>query len=524
MTLAERAARLSQAEIVALLQQNEELAHQRADLQRQVEWFKRQLFGRKSERRLREPDAQQLPLAGLLSAAADPAEAPPPPTETVKAYQRRSRFASLEDSPDESGVRFDPSVPVEVIAVPNPDLVGLTEDDYEVIGEKVTYRLAQRPGAYVLLKYVRTVIKRKETETLSCPPAPPAVFEKSLADVSLLAGLLLDKFRYHLPLYRQHQRLAHAGITLSRATLTQWVHRSAALLEPIYYALLSSILHSQVLTMDETPIKAGHKRKGKLETGYFWPLYGEQDEVAFPFAASRAGTVVREALGSFCGVLLTDGYIVYERFAQRVNRLVHAQCWAHVRRKFVDAERAEPALVRQALDGIGKLYEHEASIRHRGLEAEAKLAYRGEYTKPRVEAFFGWLKQTLTTQPLLPSNPFTQAARYALEREQALRVFLEYPNVPLDTNHLEREIRAIALGRRNWLFCWTEVGARYVGIVQSLIASCRLQGVDPYVYFVDVLQRIDTHPALDVHLLTPRLWKQHFADNPLRSDLDRCRQ
>jgi transposase len=163
----------------------------------------------------------------------------------------------------------------------------------------------------------------------------------------------------------------------------------------------------------------------------------------------------------------------------------------------------------------------EAHLRQHGLEAEAKLAYRGEYAKPLVEAFFAWLKQMLLTQPLLPSNPFAQAARYALEREAALKVFLEYPNVPPDTNHLEREIRTIALGRRNWLFCWTEVGAQYVGIVQSLIASCRLQGVDPYVYLVDVLQRIDTHPAFEVHLLTPRLWKQHFAANPLRSDLDR---
>jgi transposase len=524
VTLEDRAAALSQTEIVALLRQNEALAHQAAERQRQVEWFKRQLFGRKSERRLREPDARQLPLAGLLPGGENPVDVPPPPTETVKAYQRRTRFAAFEASPDESGLRFDPSVPVEVIKVSNPDLVGLTEADYEVIGEEVTYRLAQRPGSYVLLKYVRTVIKRKDTEALSCPPAPPAVLEKSLADVSLRAGLLLDKFRYHLPLYRQHQRLAHAGITLSRATLTQWVHRTAALLEPIYYALLSSILQSAVLAMDETPIKAGHKKKGKLETGYFWPLYGDRDEVAFPFAASRAGAVVREALGSFCGVLLTDGYIVYERFAQRVNRLVHAQCWSHARRKFVEAERAEPTLVARALEQIGVLYGHEARLRQQGLEDEAKLAYRTEYARPLVDTFFAWLGQALTTQVLLPSNPFTQAARYALERERALRVFLEYPNVPLDTNHLEREIRAIALGRRNWLFCWTEVGARYVGIVQSLLASCRLQGVDPYVYFVDVLQRIDTHPAFEVHLLTPRLWKQHFADNPMRSDLDRLRQ
>ena len=103
-----------------------------------------------------------------------------------------------------------------------------------------------------------------------------------------------------------------------------------------------------------------------------------------------------------------------------------------------------------------------------------------------MEAFFAWLKQTVIREILLPSNPFGQAARYALEREAALKVFLADPAVPMDTNHLEREIRTIAVGRRNWLFCWTEVGARHVGIFQSLLASCRLQGVDPYVYLVDV--------------------------------------
>jgi transposase len=255
----------------------------------------------------------------------------------------------------------------------------LSPDAYEVIGEKVTYRLGQRPGAYVILKYRRPVITRKDTEVLSCPPAPPAVFEKSFADVSLLAGLLRDKFTDHLPLYRQHQRLLQAGVRLSRGTLTQWGQRAAELLEPIYHALLSSILQSQILAMDETPIKAGRHGKGKLHTGYFWPIYGDQDEIAFPFAASRAQSVVREALGKFCGVLLTDGYLVYERFAQRVNRFVHAQCWSHTRRHFIDAERAEPRLVAETLDRIGAFYKEEAYIREHGLEAGAKLAHRGEY-------------------------------------------------------------------------------------------------------------------------------------------------
>jgi transposase len=516
MTWEEQAATLSPAAIVALLAEN-------AKLKRQVEWFQRQLFGRKSEKRLREPDPDQLSLAGMLTTPVAPADQPPLPTETVKAYQRRVRLTGA-DLADESELRFDDSVPVQEILLTNPEVADLPPDAYDVIGEKVTYRLAQRPGAYVILKYRRPLIKRKDTAALSCPPAPAAVFEKSFADVSVLAGLLIDKFTYHLPLYRQHQRLQQAGIRLSRGTLTQWVQRAAELLEPIYYALLSSILQSHVLTMDETGVKAGRSGKGKLHTGYFWPLYGDRDEVAFPFAASRAQAVVREALGKFCGVLLTDGYIVYKLFAQKVQGLVQAQCWSHTRRQFVDAAGTEPRLVATALDHIEGFYREETEIRKRGLAGEAKLAHRGEYTKPLVEDFFIWLKQTVMTEVLVSSNPFGQAAEYALKREAALKVFLADPAVPIDTNHLEREIRPIALGRKNWLFCWTEVGARHVGIIQSLLASCRLQGVDPYVYLVDVLQRVDTHPALEVHLLTPRLWKEHFAEQPLRSDLDRLRQ
>ncbi len=141
-----------------------------------------------------------------------------------------------------------------------------------------------------------------------------------------------------------------------------------------------------------------------------------------------------------------------------------------------------------------------------------------------MDDFFKWLREVFQQRLLLPTGPFTKAANYGIEREAGLRVFLENPDVAIDTNHLERQVRPLAIGRRNWLFCWTEVGAKHVGIIHSLLATCKLQGVDPYTYLVDVLQRVETHPARDVHLLTPRLWKQHFAQNPLRSDLDRIRQ
>ncbi len=138
-----------------------------------------------------------------------------------------------------------------------------------------------------------------------------------------------------------------------------------------------------------------------------------------------------------------------------------------------------------------------------------------------MDEFFEWLRRALDERMLLPSNPFTAAAGYALDREASLKVFLEYPDVPIDTNHLERQIRPIALGRKNWMFCWSEVGAEAVGIFQSLLSTCRLHAVDPYAYLVDVLQRVDDHPMSGVAELTPRLWKERCAAAPRTSALDR---
>jgi len=339
--------------------------------------------------------------------------------------------------------------------------------------------------------------------------------------VSLLACMAIDKFVYHLPLYRQHQRMNAAGIHLARSTLTGLIHREGDLLEPIVDALFESVLDSSALAMDETPIKAGLKSKGKMKTGYFWPIYGDKNEVVFPFSESRSASVLNDLLGRYRGILLSDGYVAYESYVKETKKNVHAQCWSHTRRHFLKAEAIEPELTETALLYIRHLYKEEALLRPKLVDDAKRMELRAERCKPIVEGFFEWLKTTLETRILLPSNPFTEAAGYALDREKQLRVFLEYPDVPIDTNHLEREIRPIALGRKNWLFCWTEIGAKYVGIFQSLLVTCRLQGVDPYTYLVDVLQRVESHPASDVAALTPRLWKERFAADPLRSAIDR---
>jgi transposase len=510
MNFDEQAATLDRKQIAELLVAHQQLTARNAELMRQLDWLKRQLFDSKSERRFVDPDSRQLSLGEWKPEDAPASEI------TVAEHHRRSRKQPQQKAEEEE-VRFDESVPVEEIRLPHPAL----DEDHEIISEKTTYRLAQRPASYVLLKYVRPVIKRKDNGKIVCPPAPPAVLGKSLADVSLLACMAIDKFRYHLPLYRQHQRMAAAGVRLARSTLTGMVHCTADLLEPIYQAQLCSVISSNVVAMDETPIKAGRKRRGKMKTGYFWPIYGDGDEVVFPFSDSRSGAFLRETLGEYAGVLLTDGYVAYEKYVAQVNDVVHAQCWSHARRQFLKAEAIEPTLTTRALDYIRDLYEKEDQIRARQFDETKQLEQRAKHCKPIVDGFFEWLKTTLDQRVLLPSNPFTEAAEYALAREAPLQVFLEYPDVPIDTNHLEREIRPIALGRKNWMFCWTEVGAECVGIFQSLIATCRLQGIDPYTYLVDVLQRVDDHPASDVAALTPRLWKDRFADDPRRSVIDR---
>ena len=497
---------------------NARLREERDALKQQLDWFQRQLFGRKSEKRLIDnPD--QLDLGRLLGEEAPLPE--PPATERISYTRRKGKQRRDEDVTD-AGLRFDERVPIESIELSAPQLNGPDADQYEIIDYKVTRRLAQRPGSYVVLEYRRPVIRDKRRASLMEVPAPSAVFDNSLADVSLLAGLLVDKFLYHLPLYRQHQRLGDAGITLSRSTLTNYVQRAIGLLSPIYDAQWQHILQSRVLAMDETPIKAGKAGKGKLKKGWYWPVYGEDDEICFTFSHSRGQAHVTEQLGDFTGTLLSDGYGAYDAYARK-RQVTQAQCWAHTRRYFERAQDSEPVAAGEALDLIGGLYLVEAQIREQELADQAKLDYRRDRALPLVDAFFAWCHRQRQRVDLVNSAPLAKALVYALNHEAQLRVYLGDPAVPIDTNHLERALRVIPMGRKNWLFCWSEVGAEHVGIIQSLLTTCRLHGVDPYAYLVDVLQRIAIHPAREVAQLTPRCWKILYADNPLRSDLDHAR-
>lgn len=511
----------NQSDVAALVAENAELkaalTESRAligEMQAQLAWFNRQLFGRKSEK-LQEvdPALQRSLLTGLVD---DPPSAPPAETETV---ERKKRGPKLRDGcVTESGLRFDEITPIRTVDHKPAELLGPDADDYEVVSVQKTHRLGQQQTSYVVIEHRNYVIKHKPSGALISNYAPNAVLERSLADVTLLAGMLVDKFQYHEPLYRLHQRMAEAGIQVSRSLLSQLVAKASLLLKPIYDAQLSRVLTSSTLLMDETPIKAGRNGKGRMKQCYYWPVMGEAGEICFTFANTRARMHIERVLKEqFQGTLVTDGYGAYASYVKQHNRVVHAQCWAHGRRKFEHAQDAHPK-AREALVLIAELYKQEAWIREKRLEGPDKHQARAERCKPIVERFWAWCRDQQQDLSLEPSNALAKALKYVLDRRQEMDVFLDDPAVPLDTNALERGLRPIPMGRKAWLFCWTEVGAEHVGVIQSLISTCKLHGVQPYTYLVDVLQRVGEHPAKRVEELTPRRWKELFADQPMTAD------
>ena len=353
------------------------------ELKHQLEWFKRQIFGNKSERFAPQPDPTQMHLGEVLLVPS----ALPDVRQSVPGHTRRVPQRDAANTAEALPFFDESRVPVETITVIDAAMKQLDAAQFEVIGEKVSYRLAQRPGSYIVLKYVRPLIKILATQALHCSPAPVGVLEGSRAEVSFAAGLLVDKFAYHLPLYRQHRRLEDQGIKVSRPWLTQIAQRTIGLLEPIYEAQFASIRSSRVKAMDETPIKVGRAGLGKttlrnprggMKTGYFWPIYGEADEICFPFFPTRSHEHVLKLLGmqpAADAVLITDGYGAYQRYAQKTG-ITHAQCWAHCRRGFFEALQADPTGAAEALEQIKAIYAIEADIREKNLSGDDKRLHR----------------------------------------------------------------------------------------------------------------------------------------------------
>ena len=369
-----------------------------------IRWLKRQVFGAKSERLIPQDPRQCSWL--------DVPEQPPAKSTSVKSYERRAREKPT-DTESEARVRFDDSVPVDVTVIFPDEVQGLDDDAFDVIGEKVTERLVQIPTQYRVERTIRKTCKIKQTGKLHTAPAPDAVIERSFADATLLAGMITDKFQYHLPLYRQHQRMKASGVHVSRGHLTRLVHRTLELLEPVYQAILSAIVSSELVSMDEVPIKAGRKEKGKMHTGYLWPVFAEQ-QVAFVYSSTRAHSVVGKVLGNACLRLLSDGYAAYERYAESRQDLVYAGCWAHVRRYFFEARDKSPPEAEKVLEIIRQLFAIEQELKN--CSDEQILTVRRERSMPLVDAFFKEMETLWYSQVVDRSSLLGKAVAYTLRK------------------------------------------------------------------------------------------------------------
>ncbi len=500
----------------------EEVAKNSA-LRDQIARYERQQYGRRSEKH---PDITGGSDDGASDGAASPDAGKDEPDAEQKAKGKprggvTGRKKDRGDAVNDAGLRFGPGATVIDIDVMPPEIEGLAADEFEIISERVCCKLASVPIRHVVLRYHYKKAKIMSSGALVCAPAVEGVFKNSCVDVSFIAGMLVDKFAWHLPLYRQHQMLGESGITVNRKSLSGWVNRAIALLEPVFAAQCRSVLESSVIVMDETPVRVGRDpgKPGKMKQCYYWPVLGDRDEVVFHFAPSRAHHHVERFLGDFEGTLVSDGYGAYAAYAEARGAAVKQQnCWSHTRRNFEEQLDNHPVLAGKALVLIGGMYGIEKKFRSR--PPPELLEARRTHTRPLVDAFWQWCARTLGDPALTPKHPIRRAVNYAVERQQSLEVFLDDPLVPIDSNGVERALRRVKLGQKNWLFSWTEAGGHNVGIINSLVATCFMLGISPRVYLTDVLQRIDTHPADRIHELTPRLWKELFADTPMTGSID----
>lgn len=345
-------------------------------------------------------------------------------------------------------------------------------------------------------------------------PGPQRVIDKGLLSPSFLAHVITERFGMHLPYNRMEQQYADEGLDLSRSVLQRSAAKCGELLEPIYEQLGKDVLAQPVVHTDDTPVTVAQDAEGRTVAGRVWVYADHEDRIWYDFTPSRKRDGPARVLGDFKGFLQADAYGGYDQLFVP-DGATEVACWAHARRKFVDAESADPKLAKEALDLIGVLYDVERDVKARasaeGCEptADEVLAARQARSVPKLAEIRAWLE--LTEANILPRGAMAEPIRYCLNQWQALQRYVDDGRLHIDNNLAERALRHFAVGRKNWLFFQTEGGGKTAAVLASLLQTARAIGLDPRTYFRDVLMRIGTET--DVTKLTPHGWKQHFAQD-----------
>jgi transposase len=373
------------------------------------------------------------------------------------------------------------------------------------IGEDVSEKLDYAPGQFSVERHTRSKWACKGCETIVQAPVAPHVIDKGIPTTNLLAQVLISKYADHLPLYRQEQIYARAGVELPRSTLADWVGRCGVELTPLVERLRASLLGHAVLHADETPVPMLSPGKKKTHRAYIWAYATTHvatiQGVVYDFQPSRSGQACRDFLGDWQGKLVCDDYSGYKAgFAKGVTEI---GCWGHARRKFFELTlHGDSPISDRALQSIGLLYEIERDIADKPPDERRRI--RQAKSRPVVEKLREWLIHQRSQ--LTNGTRTAKAIDYSLKRWDALTRYLDDGDVPMDNNWIENQIRPWALGRKNWLFAGSLRSGQRAANVMSLIQSAKINGLDPQAYLRNVLERLPTAKYSDLDNLLPHNW------------------
>ncbi len=406
-------------------------------------------------------------------------------------------------------------LPREIVTrAPNDTACPSCGGELRKIGEDVSEILEYVPAQFKVIEQVRPKLSCTCCERIVQELAMSRPIERGLAGPGLLAHVLVGKYADHLPLYRQSEIYQRAGVELERSTMAGWVGAASDALAPLVEAVRRYVMSTSKLHGDDTPVPVLAPGNGKTRIGRLW-TYVRDDRPAgdsaapavwFTYSPDRKGEHPQQHLRDFRGTLQADAYAGFNRVYE-TGQVQEAACWAHVRRKFFDLHEAHASpLAAEALTRIGALYAIESQIR--GRPPDERLAVRRSRARPLLDSLHEWLEASLAK--LSKKSDVAGAIRYALGRWNALLRYSNDGRLEIDNNAAERALRAVALGRKNYLFAGCDAGGERAAAMYTLIGSAKLNGIDPEAYLRHVLERIADHPINRITELLP--WNVSLAE------------